>query len=479
MDDDDQALLERYRQEECESAFARLVERHIDMVWAAACRITEDADLAKDVAQSVFTALARKARFSSFAANVPGWLYRATSMEARKALRTNRRRSQREREAMENHLPTLGSDITSADALMPLLDEGLQKLGEQERDIVVLRFFARKSLSDIGATLAISEAAAQKRVSRAVEKLRLYFGRRGHLVPAATVLSALTAAGVSAAPVGIAAAIAGTSCALAASVGAVGTAASFGAATLEQIIAMKTKILIASAATIAIGTPLLLQQQSLVSLERSLATAVAATQNLESLRMQEAQLAGQRQLLADWEQMERDREELLRLRAESSRLAAADIDPAWQEALAAARASRESAQLSARIASDTVQAEQLRMMTVDAMKQLGLAARIYATDNEDRFPKTFEEMRAEIGERLPGNMSLERFEFMPHERVISELEPEMILFREKEARKMPDGTWNRAYTMADGSVQQRNSATTDFTEWEKEHTARADQQAAR
>lgn len=478
MNDDDQALLERYRQDECESAFARLVERHIDMVWAAACRITEDADLAKDVAQGVFTALARKARSSSFAANVAGWLYRATTMEARKALRTNRRRAHREREAMENHLPAPGSDSATVEALMPLLDEGLQKLGEQDRDIVVLRFFARKSLSDIGAALAISEAAAQKRVSRAVEKLRGYFGRQGHLVPAATVLSALTAAGVAAAPAGIASAIAGTSCALAASMGAAGTAG-FGAAALEQIIAMKSKILIASAAMIAVGTPLLFQQQTLASLERNLATTVAATQNLENLRAQEAQLAAQRQVLADWEQMERDREELLRLRAEASRLASSGVDPAWQQALAAARANRDSAQLSARIASDTVQAEQLRVMTVEAMKQLGLAARIYATDNEERFPKLFEDMKNELSNGLPGNMSLERFEFMPHERVISELEPEMILFREKEARKMPDGTWNRAYTMADGSVQQRNSPTPDFTEWEKEHTARADQQVAR
>lgn len=479
MNDDDQALLERYRQEECELAFARLVERHIDMVWAAACRITEDADLAKDVAQSVFTVLARKARFSSFAANLPGWLYRAASMEARKALRTNRRRSQREREAMENHLATPGSERTPVETLIPLLDEGLQKLGAQDRDIVVLRYFARKSLSDIGSSLAISEDAAQKRISRAVDKLRLFFGRRGHLVPAATVLSALTAASVAAAPAGVASAIAGTSCAVAAGMGAAGSVGSLFSSALEQVIAMKTKLVIASLATVAVGTPLFVQQQTLASLERNLASTFAATQNLESLRTQEAQLAAQRQLLADWEQMERDREELLRLRAESSRLAATGVDPVWQQALATARANRESAEVSARVASDTVQAEQLIMMTVDAMKQLGLAARIYAADNEDRFPKTFEDMRAELGEKLPGNMSLERFEFMPHQRVISEAEPDMILFREKEPRKLPDGTWTRAYTMADGSVQQRNSTTTDFTEWEKEHTARTEQQAAR
>ena len=67
---EDAELLRRYAAEKSEEAFAELVRRHLDLVYSTALRqLAGDTHLAQDVAQGVFTALARKA------ATLTGWLY--------------------------------------------------------------------------------------------------------------------------------------------------------------------------------------------------------------------------------------------------------------------------------------------------------------------------------------------------------------------------------------------------------------------
>lgn len=72
-----------------------------------------------------------------------------------------------------------------------------------------------------------------------------------------------------------------------------------------------------------------------------------------------------------------------------------------------------------------------------------------------------------------GPPSSDLFEFFPHERVINEAEPGLILFREKQSRQLPDGKWERSYSYVDGSVQTRHSADGDFNQTEREGTGTA------
>ena len=56
--------------------------------------------------------------------------------------------------------------------IAPLLETAMESLNEKDRNAVVLRFFENRKLNAVGAAMGISEEAAKKRVSRAVEKGR-------------------------------------------------------------------------------------------------------------------------------------------------------------------------------------------------------------------------------------------------------------------------------------------------------------------
>jgi hypothetical protein len=91
---------------------------------------------------------------------------------------------------------------------------------------------------------------------------------------------------------------------------------------------------------------------------------------------------------------------------------------------------------------------------VNAGKTLGLAARIYANDQES-LPTTLESLSPYLSAGgLPNGIALDQFEFFPQPRAISEAEPQLILFRERQAEPRPDGGWTRVYVLVDGSVQQ-------------------------
>src|SRR5207247_1523262 len=65
-----------------------------------------------------------------------------------------------------------------------VLDEAMADLGEQTRGLLVLKFFEGKTAREVGQRLGISEEAARKRVSRAVDELRTVFARRGGVMSA-------------------------------------------------------------------------------------------------------------------------------------------------------------------------------------------------------------------------------------------------------------------------------------------------------
>lgn len=188
---DDYRLLRRYATEGAESAFRELVDRYLGMVLACAQRATGNRELAQEVAQSVFTVLARKAGALREGVPLGAWLHRATVYEASRS----RQRESRRREKMEafaNHMKTEGDGTANSETwneVLPMIDAAVDRLSRADRGVIVLRFFEGRSYRDIGERTGKSEDAIRKQVQRTLEKLSRILGQRGVAVTGAVLAS--------------------------------------------------------------------------------------------------------------------------------------------------------------------------------------------------------------------------------------------------------------------------------------------------
>jgi uncharacterized protein (TIGR03435 family) len=206
---DDWQLLNDYATRNSEEAFRALADRYAGMVYHAALRPTANPHTAEEITQAVFIALAQKAGKIPKQTILHGWLFRATRFAVLNRLRDDecRRRHEQEALAMQNQIQTTEPDPVW-EQIAGLLDAALELLPKSDREIVMIRYFGGKSHKEAAQALGVSEDTAKKRVSRALERLRAIFARRGFTVPSAALAAALAANSAQAAPPGLSSAIA-------------------------------------------------------------------------------------------------------------------------------------------------------------------------------------------------------------------------------------------------------------------------------
>lgn len=331
--DSDLQLLARYTRQHAEDAFAEIVRRHLDLVHSAALRQVRSPQLAEEVAQSVFTDLARNAHRLTSGSDAPSprvgsdapslgsltpWLYQVTRRTAIDVVRREARRQLREQIATEmNAINATAADWTHIE---PLLDEAMSALEETDRAAVLLRYFENKSLREVGATLGTSDDAAQKRVSRAVERLREFFTKRGITTGASGLVVVISANAVQAAPVGLAVTI--STAATLAGTALVTTAT----VTATKAIAMTTlqKTIIGATLAAAVGTGIYEARQASQLRDQIQTLQQQQAPLTEQIRkLEQEQEEATRQLAAlrdDNERLNRNAAELLKLRGEVARL---------------------------------------------------------------------------------------------------------------------------------------------------------------
>ncbi|MBI3853619.1 MAG: sigma-70 family RNA polymerase sigma factor [Verrucomicrobia bacterium] len=481
---DDRKLLRRYVTDGSEAAFGELVARYVNLVYSVALRrIGGDAHLAEDVAQLVFTDLARKARSLPEGVVLAGWLHRATRYAAAQLLRTERRRVEREQEAVA--MNTLDSETAPDwEQIRPLLDEALDELGRNDRDALLLRFFEQRSLAEVGHALGSNEDAARKRVARALEKLRARLTRRGVTTSAVALSTALPVHAIQVAPAGLAATLASAS--LAGAAAGTGTTLTL----LKLMATTKLKAGIVSAIVVTtVATSLVIQQQAQTKLREKdealrqqtdrVAQLTAETQRLSDLltqsrssspdeRLRElARLRGQIGLLRQ------QTNELGTLRDENRRLRAALAD---------------SAKNTQTKEDDPAVEDQKKegIAKMEYTKQWLLAFYLYADQNQNRFPTRFEQALPFLGDEAKAEHNLKPEEYLPGKPKYG-LTPDhyeiayqgslntitnaqnVIVLREKQAWPSYRGGWNRAYGFADGHSEIHYSQDGNFDDWEKKH----------
>jgi RNA polymerase sigma factor (sigma-70 family) len=403
MMSDDMTLVREFATNQSEPAFAALVERHIALIHSAALRQVGDAHLAEEITQAVFIILARKAASLGAKTVLSTWLYRTTRYAAADALRARRRRQAREQEAhMQSILNEPQEDAWAQ--LAPLLDDALSKLGETDRTALVLRFFENKTAREIAGALRMEEAAAQKRVARALEKLRALFVKRGVTLTATVIAGAVAANSVQAAPAGLAVTVKAVALA----------AAGTGAFTLFQFMTIsKLKLGISVLVVTGATTAFVVQHQVQTKLREE---NESLTQRLARLQTDNESLSNHATQTNKPTSPNDQFDELLRLRGEVGMLR--------QQTNELAKFRQENRKLLSQVAAQSeptnlVSAEDqftLRQThAVDAMTTLLNAIKNYAAKHDGQYPESFDQLTASGDletSNFAGNLGLGDFEIM-------------------------------------------------------------------
>lgn len=253
---DDLQLLGWFATERSEAAFAELVRRHLDMVYATALRrVGGDRQLAEDVAQNVFADLARKAATLDGRTMLAGWLHRGARFASSQVVRTERRRKTHEQEAWAMN-EFNGTAATDWERLRPLIDDAMEQLNEVEREVILLRYFEHRPLADVGAKFSLSPDAARMRLDRALDKLQSLLAKRGIVSTAAALVTTFASQAGATAPAGLAAAVMAGVFGGAAAVGVVGAGA-----TKAAPLALGKGLVVGIGGAVAAGVALLVTLQ--------------------------------------------------------------------------------------------------------------------------------------------------------------------------------------------------------------------------
>ncbi len=308
---DDIALLRQYATAGSEAAFEMLVQRRIGFVYSAALRQVRDPQIAEEVTQTVFIILARKARSIADQTALSGWLFNTTRFTSLAQIRAAAKRHYHEQAIpMDTEIEAPVAEALWQE-MAPLLDEALSTLGEKDRRAVLLRFFDKKSLAEIGRSLAVGEDGARKRVERALAKLHRYFARRGISSTTNLIASAISVNSVHAAPPLLAKHVAVL--ALAKGVAAGGSTITLVKGALKVMAWSKAQTATVGLVVVGMATGLVLEHRSQVKLN---AENQALQQQMEGLQADNARLstlAAQPQTAAP---AAKPSDELLRLRGE-------------------------------------------------------------------------------------------------------------------------------------------------------------------
>jgi len=332
MTGNDLDLLREFAGDQSQDAFTALVHRHLDLVYCAALRQVRSPQLAEEVAQSVFTDLARNASKLKPDTVLIAWLYEVTRRTAINVVRGEARRQLREQIATQMNAINAGpSDWAQIE---PLLDEAMHALDDADRTAVLLRYFENKGLREVGQTLGTSDDAAQKRVSRALERLRAFFGKRGVTVGSSGLAVVISAHAVQAAPVGLNSAV------IAAASLAGAAASSATAIVAANTITMTTmqKTLIAATLAAALGTGVYENRRASAmrtEVERLDQQQAPLIEQVNGLKRERDQAAGRHAALQqENEQLRQTMAEVPKLRGEVARLRATQKEAGQAKAAA-------------------------------------------------------------------------------------------------------------------------------------------------
>ena len=181
---DDAALLRTYAARGDAAAFAELVRRYADLVYATARRVTGSSAAAEDVAQDCFLSLALHA--AKIRGSVASWLHRTTLNRSQEILRSERARKHREAAAAAAMVASAAAacaattESTSDSAqLIAHVDEAIASLPDDLRVAVTEHFLCGRSQVELAAEVGVNQSTISRRIDAGLQRLRERLSARG------------------------------------------------------------------------------------------------------------------------------------------------------------------------------------------------------------------------------------------------------------------------------------------------------------
>lgn len=192
--DTDLLLLERFRDDGDQEAFAEIVRRYASAVFTTCVRILGDKARADDVSQETFFRLSQKP--DAVKQSLGGWLHTAATRLSIDAVRSDASRAHRE--ATYERQPASES-MQWAD-VSPHVDEALAELPDETRMLLVRHFLQNVSQCQLAGELRTSPATVSRKIKAGVESLRKQLSKKGVCIAAALLITMMREYGAQACP---------------------------------------------------------------------------------------------------------------------------------------------------------------------------------------------------------------------------------------------------------------------------------------
>jgi len=161
------------------AALGRLYDSRFDWMLAMLMHATRrDESFALDCAQDAWIRVARSPVECAGTAALDAWLRRVALSAALDRLRSDAARRLREMEAAARasahtaFVADLEQSLQSIDSVREALASALERCGEDERGLLLMRFRAGMTLGQIAAACGVGAAAVDSRIRRTLESLR-------------------------------------------------------------------------------------------------------------------------------------------------------------------------------------------------------------------------------------------------------------------------------------------------------------------
>jgi len=185
FEESDRALIRRFARQRDDDAFRILMGRYADMVYTTCRRILGNEAQAADAVQETFFQLVRNA--DRITGSLGSWLHRVATRRAVDLIRQNISRRRRE----EWYALEADRGSSTWAEVEPVVDEALEQLPEDLREVLMLHFLQGRSTIQIAAAQGVSQPTISRRMTEALVVLRQVLRERGiqaGLVPLQTVL---------------------------------------------------------------------------------------------------------------------------------------------------------------------------------------------------------------------------------------------------------------------------------------------------